>query len=402
MSGHHGVWLRWIVRGLRKDGNIVTVATLATSRQHPIVAEIEAEADVNVRLLYFPWRSRDAKLSKLFRLSINEIRYWRLYRTMFIKARRSAFIDAVFLPYLDYCTNAISLFGSPFSDTPWSAVIMRPAFHHRAIKASVKSRCLDAVKELLFFRLLLHRTLLAVFALDELLVVYVGEKSEQRAKRLEYLADPVEISRTVTKEEARKLYRIPDEAFVVLVYGALSLRKGIDTLLEAIKSERIPKKLHLLLVGEQDHDVKTLLGAVNPLIGQRIHQFDSYVSAEEEYAAFMSADYVWMGYRNHLQMSAVLVQAGKIGVPIIACADGLIGKLTQKYGNGVVLPARDNSSVVKTLLDIIDSPDKVSGFMENGKRAYEKHDVDNAVASIIRVLRSQSVDRDLHCNSASS
>ncbi len=85
-------------------------------------------------------------------------------------------------------------------------------------------------------------------------------------------------------------------------------------------------------------------------------------------------------------MSGVLVQAGKMGTPVIAGSDGLIGHLTTKYGNGIVMPTMDRETVVQSIRYLVQNPVQVSRYVEKGKRAYEKHSIAAAVDSIAEVL----------------
>ncbi len=205
MEGHHGVWLRWLVQGLVNKGFEVTIATIQASKQHPVVPLIEALATSRVKMLFVPWDKGRSHGYGALHLVTMEIRYWRLFKDMFSKVRRGATVDAVFIPYLDYCANAIGLLGSPFGTVPWSAVVMRPAFHYQSMGVPAKSSSLDNVKEFLLSKLLMNKTLLTIFTLDELLVQYFERKDGQLAKRLAFLPDPVDISGEISKDEAKEV-----------------------------------------------------------------------------------------------------------------------------------------------------------------------------------------------------
>jgi hypothetical protein len=71
------------------------------------------------------------------------------------------------------------------------------------------------------------------------------------------------LTEALNGQKSRKLARqeigIAEDETVLLVYGALTLRKGIDALLRATQESNLPKELVILFAGVQDTDVKFLL-----------------------------------------------------------------------------------------------------------------------------------------------
>ena len=49
-----------------------------------------------------------------------------------------------------------------------------------------------------------------------------------------------------------------------------------------------------------------------------------YLNMDEENMVFSAADVVWLGYQGHYHMSGVLVQAGVMGLPVVASDEGLM------------------------------------------------------------------------------
>jgi glycosyltransferase involved in cell wall biosynthesis len=82
---------------------------------------------------------------------------------------------------------------------------------------------------------------------------------------------------------------------------------------------------------------------------------------------------VWLGYRDHYVMSGVLVQAGSMGLPVVACNTGLIGWLTHKYELGLTVPIDNVDAVTKTIAQL-SPPSRVStAYGENGRRFSAHH-----------------------------
>ncbi|MDT8388526.1 MAG: glycosyltransferase [Thiogranum sp.] len=387
MQGHHGIWIDWLARGLMERGLDVTIGTVRANRGHKIVTDLEnANPKGLLTIVDLPLEEENGRSQGVIRLVKSEYKYWLLFNRMLRAARKLSPVDVVFVPYLDYCVHLIGLVGSPFGRLPWSGVIMRPTFHYQRVGVVAGATPLDRVKKASIFRLLCNRTLLRCFSIDELLVRYLHQGTFRCRRSIVYLPDPVATISDISKKEAKAYFGIPMDCKVVLVYGALTYRKGIDALLEAVGSPTFDDTVHVLVVGCQDAEVRKLLSSVRNSLSLRIHQRNSHVTQEEEMAAFKAADCVWMGYRQHYQMSGVLVQAGVSGVPVLACEEGLIGYYTKKYGNGLVVKIADIDSVINALMHILKNPGEIAANAREARNVYRKHDVKSAVESIANVV----------------
>jgi glycosyltransferase involved in cell wall biosynthesis len=264
-------------------------------------------------------------------------------------------VDYVFLPYLDYCLYALGLLGSPFGSTQWGGICMRPSFHYRNYGVIAPKPKLASVKQALFLKLLRSKTLKSVYTIDELLPRFVAEQHPQWEHRLKYVPDPAELEGSHTYESARRELGIPDDAVVVLVYGAMNERKGLDVLVEALSSPNVSKTLHLLVVGKQSESIQSLMNSVQfraMAKEERCHVINGFVSDAVQQMVFVASDIVWLGYRNHYSMSGVLVLAAISGKPVIATQDGLIGWYTRTQGLGISVDTKNLYQIVDALQSI--------------------------------------------------
>ncbi len=153
-------------------------------------------------------------------------------------------------------------------------------------------------------------------------------------------------------EQARHLLGIPSDRIVVLAFGVLDIRKGIGPLLEALGNPACPPSVTVLLAGEQRPGIRELLAHPRnqELRGRsRIIEIPGFLNDWQEVAAFRAADIVWIGYQGFYGMSGILVSAAKSGVPVIACREGLLGWLTEKYQVGEVVDVGNNREVVSAI-----------------------------------------------------
>ena len=153
MNGHHGVYLRRIVRGALERNFQVLIGTFEDNLIHPLFKIILQEFQDVLEIITLPTPAidymKDTSTGGLLR---RELAYRKLFRQFYNKALRIFQPDFVFLPYLDYCTYAIAVLGSPFGQTHWTGIVMRPAFHYKEMGIIGPNSRLLWYKKILFYR----------------------------------------------------------------------------------------------------------------------------------------------------------------------------------------------------------------------------------------------------------
>lgn len=388
-SGHRAGYVRWIAQAAVDRGYHVQVATFELSAHHPLFLAMQKELGEMLQMVMlddeFPAGCETSSSGLIKR----EFYYWRLLGRFYAISHQARMPDIVLVPYLDYCSNAIALLGSPFGQTSWVGVVMRPAFHFALMGILAPHSRMPWLKKRLFLRLLSNKTLCALFTIDEALDRFMRETQLRLSKRLYYLPDPAKLEGTISKEEARRGLGIPSGAIVILVYGTIDLRKGIDALFRAIMSNVFPADLHVIVAGQQGEEGHAFLDSkkVQSLSSLgRVHQLNKFLSEEEEYTVFKASDIVWLGYRDHYVMSGVMVQAGKMGLPVIACKEGLIGWMTAINKSGVVVDIYDPAEVYGGIFKLAQDSSFAAECGRNGVVRFEGHTVEAFSKAIIDVF----------------
>ena len=388
-DGHRGGYVTWIAKAAADRGFIVKIATLSANLSHPLLGPLQellgAKLEVVVLDKEEAIRSPDNVVSLIFK----EFRYWALLRRLYAQSACPANSVTIFVPYLDYCTNAIALLGSPFGVTPWSGIVMRQAFHFRVAGVKGNETSLRWVKHKLFKRLLRSQHLRSLFTLDESLVKVVSVSKQKGAEKIVYLPDPAQHQKSLDREYARSSLGIRRGAAVILVYGGIRERKGVSELLTALGTLRGNQEVDVIIAGRQSKGVRKSIDSPEfaPLVaGGQLHQIDRFLNVEEELLVFSAADIVWLGYRDFYMMSGVLVQAGQMSLPVIATSDGLIGRLTKTHGLGLVVDVRDSCEVRKAIELLTASSALRTELGKNGKKIFSAHTVCNFVDTIFRSL----------------
>lgn len=375
--GHHGSYVQWIIQGGIQRGYQVLLATESDNVRHPLLPLLQEEFKSALQIAFLPKDSvPGANAEGLLGLMAQENRFYRLFGAFFRENCRSEPPSFVLLPYLDYCMNALSLRGSPFGVAPWGGITIRPIFHLRPMGVNAPRTWLTRIKQLLFFRLLQKPTLTTLFTIDPMLAQFVTMRRADLSARCQYLPDPAEMKGSQSKQAARSALGIADTAVIILVYGVMNARKGLDVLLRAMQEKGFPDNGQVILAGQQDAETASLMAS--PLLQSllragRLHIINAFFTKEEEYRVFAAADLLWMGYRQHYVLSGVMVQAGQMGLPVVGCEGGLIGWLIKNKHLGITVPIHDPRKVADAIGEFMRNTEKVRSCGENGRLVFASH-----------------------------
>ncbi len=332
VQGHHGAYLRWIIRAILSRGHSVQLATFEQSLVHPSIQELLSTSGDRLTILTRPSRPFGTFDGNLIRMISSMMVFRQVLGDFYVRLRSAARLTLSYCPYLDYCTYALSVAGSPFGATPWGGITMRTAFHYSAmgIKAPTKTM-VERVKKWLFGRVLreptsprtLHdrrSTLRICPCMATRGSFYIGLSSGSRCHQ--------KVDRSCGRAPGLGNPTRCDSHFGVWIASQTKRHRVV------VAGQRTPRlsfplpsaprrKTSTRRTGDSSVATRDALTAAG-----RLHELTHYLSEEEENTVFSSADVVWLGYLAHYQMSGVLVQAGMMGLPNIACEEGLIGWLT--------------------------------------------------------------------------
>lgn len=369
-DGHRFHYIRHFSKELIKLGYKVALFTYSEAKQHPTYGKLCDECKDSLVTITFDaedvWKQKIEKASRVQRQMC--------YRTMFGEAvqkfSKNNKVVVVFLPYSDYCQDAISIFGSPFGTLPWAGLTMRPYFQYKPMGIVAPTGKLDKIEEWAFYqRLLKNRYLHKLFTIDQPLFEYSKNTYPKESERLVYVNEPVEFKGAVTREQARKALNIPEDKIIILSYGLLDYRKGVDCLLNAFENPGIPENIGVLFAGPQVDTVtellKTTVAQEMRKRGQLFEQ-NKYMLGDDEYQAFIASDIVWMGYRQKYTMSAVIIQAGILSLPVIACHEGVVAWLANRYSLGPVVDVSKPDEVRRTIIDLANNSETREKFSQSG------------------------------------
>ena len=187
-----------------------------------------------------------------------------------------------------------------------------------------------------------------MFVIDELFLEYLDKKNNNISK-IVYAPDPGGLIGNLNKHDARNNLEIALNLFVILVYGALSIRKGIESLINGLDSMTNSEKIVIILAGEPDEDTRIFLETsdVKKKVSQgKIVLRLGFQSSVEEYIVFKASDIVWAAYTlGFVGSSGVYYQAASMGLPIVVSKFGLLGYLGKNNKNTVIVDPENYNQV---------------------------------------------------------
>lgn len=351
LTGHRWRYVEWTMQACTEAGYPCILATESANEDHRLARQIVAANRADLQIAFVDPRERPRGL-------LGEPNQYSRFHRYFKRVHRivghAQPIRLVVVPYADYFLYALPFLGSPFGKTPWIGITMRSTFHHHKVGIKSPDRpIVNAVKTQLFKRAIKTPGLRTLLTIDPTLPEWSARNASKTSAAVAYVADPFPDERAENPVLARERLGLDPTQRYLLVYGAITERKGIYELVHALT--RLEHAPTLIVAGEQDavtrhfmrNHVRSLTPA--PLI------LDSFIANDVERDLFSACDAVWLGYKGHYGMSGVLVQAYRFGKPVIATEDGLIGWFSRRCELGPILSDLSSASIGRAITETMTS-----------------------------------------------
>lgn len=388
-TGHHSSYLRWLTQGVTRRGWNAAIVTTPEALAHPSMKATGSDfGGVYIHTME-DLSSNRRPGNGAWHLLLREFMYWRAFRRAAREVHAKLPVDAVILPYVDYCFHALAILGSPFGGMPWWGISMRL----RVAQNPDGGKTPLPFKWRMADRVLGDSHLQALFFINpSVREVPASWLSIKRIPKLRYLADPAEHNVTALRSNSRGALGVADDDVVILVYGLIDERKGIDALLTILATRRDLSNYVVILAGMQVANVTSLLQTeqyAELLSQRRLVMLDHFLSDVEQAIVFAAADVVWLGYRNHLFMSGVLVLAARAGLPLVGTAEGEIGWLIKKNELGAIASIDKPEEVALALTAMLD-PERRTKSGQRARSAFAHHTVETFGDTVLSALNSSS------------
>ncbi len=207
--------------------------------------------------------------------------------------------------------------------------------------------------DLLFLRGLLDRILIS----DD----FLADRSlpPWRRRKISYVPDPWDPSQFPPFDRlvAKERLSLPTNRKVLMVFGALKQRKGMELLFEAVERlGALGQNFLILLAGTLDPYYRT--GAAAGMLARLSEQGlvrvdDGYVDESQVSVYFHAADFVICPYPRSFQGSSnVYTRACAAGTPAIVSDHGVMGRLVRRTGAGMAFQSESGEDLARCLREV--------------------------------------------------
>jgi glycosyltransferase involved in cell wall biosynthesis len=365
IGGHHPTYIRYLIqywhqeqrseqlsivvvpKFLTEHADVVELAKFYDSQKMNFVAiSSEEESLIN---------SRETRIQRAFR----NFREWKIL----CKYATQLNVDHCLILYFDTCQQPLTLGLS--SPCRFSGIYFRPTLHYSQLKNAQDrdhNKSSNWLEKFTVSRVLGHPKLQTLFCLDPIAVEYLNHQFKTAAKVI-HLPDPVEPfpPSSLSSSEIREHLGIEPNRKVFLLFGALTERKGVHQLLEAISQlpAQLCEQICLLFVGNLTSRIETQFKSQIQAVCQakpvQILGNYEYIPDSAIPNYFQVADVVLAPYQRHVGMSGILLLAAAAEKPLLSSDYGLMGELVQRYELGLIVDSTQPSEIAKGLTQLMQS-----------------------------------------------
>lgn len=165
--------------------------------------------------------------------------------------------------------------------------------------------------------------------------------------------DSVDFVRYNEIRPIRICYNIPDDAIVLLCFGATRRDKGADVAVKVLS--KLSNNYYLLIVGSEDDITKVELidAAKKYNVLDRLILSLSFVPEKDIISYFQASDALFLPYKKSFSgQSGPLVFAASLNIPIIASPALVIKETIEMYDIGVVAKGDDEESLYLAICEL--------------------------------------------------
>lgn len=351
LTGHHENYLEQIAKGLAQHYSVGIFLYIQKCEESQANAFKKRLNQVDVTILC----RQDEIPDKAF----GQIGKAFSFRKHLIKHLQSQPIasNILFIPYGDSMYVSLATLGMPKFVQNYSTILMRTP--HSGTETLNELSINARIKRFLFSSLLRQRNFSKAFLLDPVLSSNLASTCGRRhASKISAIDDPACISVQATKSTARMELGLGHNEFVLLVYGVIDSRKGVEELIKA--SRGTTRNLTIIIAGKSIEAYEEKIASLTSSYSSAkltVIRINKRITDQQEDILFAAADAVWVGYKNHLTMSGVLAKALSTSRWPIGCNKGLIDWYIRDMRFGCTVDIQNEFEVLSALESAQISPE---------------------------------------------
>jgi colanic acid biosynthesis glycosyl transferase WcaI len=342
-NGHSREWLGHIIdRAIGQADLEMLWLALAPDLCRALRSRIPPQATGRIRLL--PLTAAEERACTHRRLAVSGFSRWWVMRRYL---RQTGATAGHFLA-LDHLSLPFAL-GLGAVGRPVGGILFRPSVHYASLGPDRRSPAewlRDLRKSVLYRLMLLNRALSVVLTLDPFFPDYAAD-TYRGGHKVMALPDPAFTPPATSGAGPAGLLPPPDRK-LLLLFGALSERKGILCLLEALRlmPADTAAGIAVVIAGRVAPEIRPAVRRALGLLRRRqphlwLHLEDRWLEDVEVAGLVQASDLVLAPYQRFVGSSGVLLWAAQARVPVLTQDYGLIARLVREHRLGVTADVTD-------------------------------------------------------------
>ena len=373
-QGHHvALHLNLLINEFYKRRWQINILTYKKSASSEAYRLIDKKILRKINFFYIKEISFYNSKNTFYLIYIQVIKYFNIIRSI-KKILLKNDIDHIYFVTGDHIDKVLAILGNFSLRVKFSLMLIYSKVYLNK-NINYFSRLILGVKKKLLFKLIDLSYLKNFFVLDLFLFKFLKKYKKNNFSKVVYTPDPGQLKFFFPQKFAKNYLKIKKNVFIILIYGAIKMSKGIKELISSLQYLN-NNKIKLIIAGKQTDDVKFFLKleANKQLINTgQVIIFDGFKNYKDEAILFSASDIVWVGYDDNFSgSSGVLHQAGLANKPVITNRLGLLGYLNKKYKIGSVV----------NLSSVIDIKNKILYLYRNKKIRYILGKNNNALSKL--------------------
>ena len=359
VKGHHPGYIQHLIKYWQKrnfNGHLDIVVSPAFFKEHSDVVNLQS-GNVSFTAITSEEEAMLSSRKSKIKRNLRNFNEWKI----FCNYAQLLNTNHALLMYFDTCSLPLALGAK--SPCPFSGIYFRPTFHYNQFpgyQPSWKDQLQELREKIILSRIMKNPQLQTLFSLDPFAVGHLNKFNSQA--QAVHLADPVEITSTNQNPSSSIKQDLGIEAgrYVFFLFGAITSRKGIYQLLEALKllPNELCQKLCLLIVGESGitSKLEEIIGDISQTKPVQIIRRYEFIPDEDMQAYFQTVDVILAPYQRHVGMSGILLLAAAAGKPVLSSNYGLMGEMVRRYELGIVVDSTLPEEIASGLSRMLVTP----------------------------------------------
>ncbi|MEK9969264.1 MAG: glycosyltransferase [Ferrovibrio sp.] len=355
-DGHAEEWLRHLLLHLGRQHQIERIWIVVPAVLRDRLAD-SLPAHLRHRIGLLALTPAELRYCTHRRLAVSGMARWWVMRRYLLRTGAGV---GYFLS-LDHLSLPLGL-GLGAAGRRLGGILFRPSVHYRELgdyRPSLGEKMRDWRKSLLYRGLLSNPAVDTVLTLDPFFSSYASEhyKGGDKVSAVPDPAFPVALQ---PANDDLLPIPVPPDRVMLLLFGALTARKGVLHTLEALKllPPELSARIAVVIAGKISPDIhrkmhllKTRLHHERPNLW--LHVEDRWLGSAEIESLVRRSDIVLAPYQRFVGSSGVLLWAARNNKPLLTQDYGLLGRFTRDHGLGLAVDTSSPVSLADAIAEMV-------------------------------------------------